>query len=30
MLKIEDHCVGCPDGVPCSGSSCPNRNLLVW
>lgn len=30
MLRIEDHCVGCPDGVPCSGSSCPNRNVPVW
>ncbi len=30
MLRIEDHCVGCPDGAPCMGSSCPNRNVPVW
>lgn len=30
MLRIEDHCVGCPDGVPCLGAACPNRNAPVW
>ncbi len=30
MLKIEDRCVGCPDGVPCLGAYCPCRNVPVW
>ena len=25
MIKIEDECVCC--GLPCLGSSCPNRNV---
>jgi hypothetical protein len=28
MTKKEDHCVDC--GLPCLGSSCPNRNVLVY
>jgi hypothetical protein len=27
MKLIENECVGCPPGVPCLGSSCPNRNV---
>lgn len=27
MIKYENDCVGCPDGVPCLGSSCPNKNV---
>lgn len=27
MIKYENDCVGCPDGVPCMGSTCPNRNV---
>lgn len=27
MIKIENHCVSC--GLPCLGSSCPNRNVEV-
>ena len=30
MLRTEDHCVGCPDGVPCLGVACPSRNVPVW
>jgi hypothetical protein len=26
MKQIENDCVGCPDGVPCLGSTCPMRN----
>ena len=28
MVKIEDHCVDC--GLPCLGSSCPNRNVTQY
>lgn len=28
MRRVENECVGCPDGVPCFGSSCPNRNVV--
>lgn len=29
MKKIEDECVGCVDiGLPCLGTSCPNRNVV--
>lgn len=27
MKRIENHCVCC--GLPCLGSSCPNRNVPV-
>lgn len=27
MQRIENHCVDC--GLPCLGSSCPNRNVRV-
>lgn len=27
MIKYEDECVGCPPGIGCLGSSCPNRNV---
>lgn len=27
MVKYENECVGCPDGVPCMGSNCPNRKV---
>ena len=30
MLKYEDHCVGCSDGLPCLGSRCPNKNVPVY
>jgi len=30
MVKIENWCVGCRDiGLPCMGSSCPNRHVEV-
>lgn len=28
MVKIENQCVGCPQG--CMGSGCPNRNVEVY
>lgn len=27
MIKYKDDCVGCPPGIGCLGSSCPNRNV---
>ncbi len=28
MIRTENECVGCRDmGMPCMGSSCPNRNV---
>lgn len=27
MVRTENHCVDC--GLPCLGSSCPNRNVRV-
>lgn len=27
MVVYEDECVGCPQGMGCLGSSCPNRNV---
>lgn len=27
MIKYENECVGCPDGMGCLGSSCPNINV---
>ena len=27
MVMIEDECVGCPGGMGCLGSACPNRNV---
>lgn len=27
MIREENDCVGCPDGVPCIGSNCPMRNV---
>jgi hypothetical protein len=27
MIKYENDCVGCPDGMPCLGNSCPNRRV---
>ena len=29
MVKIEDHCVGCPPEIGCLGSACPYRNVEV-
>ena len=29
MEKIENHCVGCADGLGCMGSACPNREVKV-
>ena len=29
MRKYENHCVGCPEGMGCLGSSCPYRNVPV-
>lgn len=28
MKRIEDECVSC--GLPCPGSSCPNKNVLRY
>lgn len=28
MKKIEDECVGCPEGMGCLGRGCPNRNVV--
>lgn len=28
MRKHENECVGCPPGVGCLGSACPNRDVL--
>jgi hypothetical protein len=30
MIKYENWCVGCPDGMPCLGSSCPYINVTVY
>lgn len=31
MIRWENHCVGCTSiGLHCLGSSCPNRNVLVY
>ena len=31
MVEYEDRCVGCKDlGLPCYGSSCPNKKVPVW
>lgn len=31
MRRVENECVGCKDiGLPCVGSSCPNRNIVRW
>lgn len=27
MIRYENDCVGCPDGVPCIGESCAYRNV---
>lgn len=27
MVIIENECVGCPQGMGCLGSSCPNRHV---
>ena len=27
MVEYENECVGCPPGMGCLGSSCPNRNV---
>lgn len=27
MRKVQNDCVGCPDGVPCFGNSCKMRNV---
>lgn len=27
MIREENDCVGCPEGVPCIGSNCPMRNV---
>lgn len=27
MIIYENECVGCPTGMGCMGSSCPNRNV---
>lgn len=28
MTRTENDCVGYPDGLPCMGNSCPNRNIV--
>lgn len=31
MVKIENQCVGCSSsGLPCLGSTCPNRRVEVY
>lgn len=30
MRKIENDCVGCPEGMGCLGSSCPYVNVLRY
>ena len=31
MVRYENHCCDCAvPGYPCSGSSCPNRNVPVY
>lgn len=27
MIKIENDCIGCPDGLPCLGNRYPYRNV---
>jgi len=27
MIKYQNDCVGCPDGVPCMGRACPYRHV---
>ena len=27
MRRLEDECVGCPEGMGCLGSSCPYKNV---
>lgn len=27
MVKLENDCVGCPDGIPCFGNSCTMKNV---
>ena len=27
MIEYSSECVGCPDGVPCMGDSCPMNNV---
>lgn len=27
MIRYENECVGCPSGIGCFGSSCPNRKV---
>ena len=29
MIRIEDHCVGCPREIGCYGDSCSMRNVPV-
>lgn len=29
MVKIENHCVGCPAEMGCLGSTCPHQNVEV-
>ena len=29
MIKLENHCVGCPKEMGCMGDACPNRNVEV-
>lgn len=29
MIRIEDHCVGCPEDLGCLGRRCPYRNVEV-
>lgn len=31
MKRTENECVGCTElGIPCMGSSCPNRHVTRW
>lgn len=29
MIRIENHCVGCPPEIGCFGSACPYKNVEV-
>ena len=30
MIKFENECVGCPQGMGCLGGSCPYMNVPHW
>lgn len=30
MQTVNDECVGCPDGIPCLGRTCPFKNVVRY